>query len=248
MENNENLTTKQEREIRRQEKIMRKESGQTEGTRNRVLLWLGVLLVIGLVIFGMAKAIKKQPASIDKNLPVNILESVNSSDWIRGNENATTTLVEYGDFQCPACGVYYPYVKELEQTYGKDAKFIFRNFPLPQHVNARLASRAAEAAGNQGKFWEMHDMLYENQEKWSEKGNAKTIFTDYARTLKLDVDQFTKDLESKETGQKIDDDVQSGNKYGVDATPTFYLNNTKLQIRSFAEFKKLIEDEINKKS
>jgi len=246
MENEPNLTIKQEREIKRQEKMIRKESGQSREVKNRIFLWLGVAAIIALVVFGMIKLVKNSSQENGPDLPVTILESVNPSDWIRGNANASTTLIEYGDFECPACAVYYPYVKELERLFGTDVKFVFRNFPLIQHVNGRLSSRAAEAAGNQGKFWEMHDMIYENQKDWAGKGNAKNIFIGYATLLNLNIDEFKRDLESKETGEKIDEDIQSGNKYGVDGTPAFYLNNTRLQLRSFEEFKQVIQNEINK--
>ncbi|MEO8638134.1 MAG: thioredoxin domain-containing protein [Candidatus Taylorbacteria bacterium] len=247
MENNEDLTIKERREQKRQEKLARRAEGEIKESKSRVVLWISVVIVIGAVLFGLVRIVKNNPPSSEKDTPVNISDSVIGTDWIRGNANASTTLIEYGDFECPACGLYHPVLRELESQFKNDLRVIFRNYPLPQHANARLAARAAEAAGAQGKFFEMHDLIYEHQNDWTGKSDAKNIFLEYATTLKLNIGEYKRDFESKETGVKIDEDMASGNSYGVNSTPTFYLGNTKLAPKSFDEFKKLIKDEITKK-
>lgn len=247
MENEQNLTIKERREQKRQEKLLKKESSQEKETKKKMLLWPMVFVVLVVIVFGVVMLVKNPSGGVQVDIPVTILDSVNSSDWTRGNVNASTTLIEYGDFVCPACEQYYYVVKKLEGDF-KDVRFVFRNFPLSSHANARIAARAAEASGVQGKFFEMHDLLYENQDAWATNGSAKDIFVTYAQSLGLNIEQFKKDFESKEIGLKIDEDLQTGNAYGVNGTPTFYLNNTKLSPKSYEELKKLISNEVSAKS
>ena len=159
-----------------------------------------------------------------------------------------TGLIEYSDFQCPACGVYYPIIKALQQEFGESIVFVYRNFPLRQiHANADLAARSAEAAGKQGKFWEMHDMIFENQKDWASQSNAKKSMIEYAQSLNLDAERFKTDLDSKEVKEKVNNDYLSGIQAKVNAVPTFFLNGTKLQNpESYEEFKKLLEEAILK--
>ena len=107
---------------------------------------------------------------------------------------ATSVLIEYSDFQCPACKAYYPVVSKIADELGTKVQVVYRNYPLSQlHKNARTAASAAEAAGKQGKFWEMHDVLFINQEKWSESKDVKRDFSAYAKAIGLSVEQFTQD-------------------------------------------------------
>lgn len=140
-------------------------------------------------------------------------------------KNKKVTLVEFGDFQCPACGASHPVVTQLLAEDKGNMNFVFRNFPLPMHGNANVAAQAAEAAGDQGKYFEMHDLLYENQKEWSESKNALSDhFLGYAKQLKLDVDKFEKDVKDKKFSSKIDKDQADGNALGVNSTPTFFIN------------------------
>jgi protein-disulfide isomerase len=146
--------------------------------------------------------------------------SLNKTDHLQGNEHAPVTLVEYGDYECPYCGEAYPIVKELQKLEGKSLRFVFRNFPLAQvHPHALHAAFAAEAAAKQGKFWEMHNLLYENQEALEDHDLLM-----YARELELDMGQFTKDMNSSKIEKKVEDDFLSGIKSGVNGTPTFFIN------------------------
>lgn len=134
-------------------------------------------------------------------------------------------VVEFGDYQCPACGQAYPITKQILSEYGDKITFVFRNFPLPQlHPNAEAGAEAAEAANAQGKFWEMHDMLYENQDSWSDVSDPTDIFVSYASTLGLDTAKFKKDITSKAYDKYIQSDVSDGYSLGITGTPTFYIN------------------------
>ena len=168
--------------------------------------------------------------------------------WTKGNLNATTTLVEYSDFECPACASYYPILKELNREFGDKVKFVYRHFPLSQiHPNTDNAARASEAAGNQNKFWEMHDFLFENQRSWAGSRSAEKMFSDYALAINLDMELFKRDIGLKETRTKIQNDYKEGLNLGVDSTPTFFLNGKKLKNnpRNYDEFKVIILNALN---
>lgn len=145
---------------------------------------------------------------------------------IRGATTANVTVEEFADFQCPPCGILYPQLKTLESEFGTRVRFVFRNFPLERmHPNALVAARAAEAAGRQNKFWEMHDLLYQNQTAWANVYDAQTIFNGYATSLGLDVERFKQDLQNPETLARIRADQQRGASLGVTGTPTVLINN-----------------------
>jgi protein-disulfide isomerase len=157
---------------------------------------------------------------------------INDKDHVVGEGNATVTLVEYGDFECPYCGQAHPVVEEVRKIEGNKLKFVFRNFPLSQvHPHANRAAYAAEAAAKQGKFWQMHDLLFENQ---SELEDQDLII--YAQSLGLDIKQFNKDMNSQEIAKKVKDDFLSGVNSGVNGTPTFFINGTRFDQPSEVEF------------
>jgi protein-disulfide isomerase len=167
-------------------------------------------------------------------------------EWTKGNPEAKIVLEEYSDLQCPACGAYYPIIKQLTEEFGSNIRFTYRHFPLRQiHVNADLAARAAEAAGMQGKFWEMHDILFEHQKEWSNSENTKEDFISYARKLGLDSERFTNDLDAQEIIEKVDGDQKLGERLGVNSTPTFFVNSKKItNPRNYEEFKILLQNVI----
>lgn len=190
-------------------------------TVRRAAMWFGVFLVIGGAVFGVMKISRSTPGAGET---ASLVSAISSADWVKGDKEAKVIIVEYSDFQCPACGAYHPVLKRLSEEFGDKIGFVYRHFPLPQHTNARPAARAAEAAGRQGKFWEMHDIIFENQQEWSESQNGKNIFEKYAETLKLDMNRFKSDVDAKEISDKVSADFESGTKSGVNATPTFFLN------------------------
>lgn len=150
---------------------------------------------------------------------------VTSRDHVKGNPSAPIVLVEYGDYQCPACGAAFPDVEELMESLGDEMCFVFRNFPLTEiHEYALLGALAAEAAGMQGKFWEMHDMIYENQEDLTPAG-----IMEFARELDLIIPRFERALEDESLKERIQSDFMGGVESDVNGTPSFYLNGAKYE-------------------
>jgi protein-disulfide isomerase len=150
---------------------------------------------------------------------------VSERDHATGPADAPVTLVEYGDYECPYCGMAYQVVKSAQRELGKQLRFVFRNFPLAEaHPHARNAAQAAEAAAAQGKFWEMHDALFEHQEALE----AEDIIG-YAKSLGLDMVKFTKDLQDATYAKRVRDDFRSGVKSGVNGTPTFFINGSRYE-------------------
>lgn len=148
---------------------------------------------------------------------------VGPSDHIQGSKDAPVTLMEYGDYQCPYCGMAHPVVKKLQRRMGEKMCFVFRHFPLTEvHPFAEGAAEAAEAAGEQGKFWEMHDTLYENQ-----NALAPENLVGYAKLLRLDVPRFTTELTTHAYAKRIREDFLSGVRSGVNGTPTFFINGVR---------------------
>jgi protein-disulfide isomerase len=172
-----------------------------------------------------------------------------ASNHVVGGNAKNVTLAVYGDFQCPICGQFHPIEKKIIETYKNDIQFRFIHFPLESiHPNARAAARAAEAAGLQGKFFEMHDILYQNQSAWSSASDPFTIFASYAAQLGLNADTFKKDFASETVNGTINADLKDGNGKGVSGTPTYYLNGTKLDngdISSYEKFAAKVEAAIN---
>jgi protein-disulfide isomerase len=239
----EKLTKKEKRALAKEEKKKEKKRQELSVNLQKYALILVVVLFLGWLGIKVYNFINTPTPEV-ANQPVEIVES----DHVKGNEDAKVILIEYGDYQCPACGTYYSIVKQLEDNFSNDQlAVVFRNFPLVQlHKNAMTAAKAAEAAAMQGKFWEMHDMLYENQENWSDEGDTEDIFIGYAEELGLDKDKFLSDFNSDTVQQKIDADIFSANRVGVNATPTFILNGVKLSNPGgFENMKNRIESTLN---
>jgi protein-disulfide isomerase len=145
---------------------------------------------------------------------------VSARDHIQGLADAAIVLVEYGDYECPYCGAAYPVVKELQHRMKNKLALVFRNFPLANaHPHAEFAAEAAEAAAAQGKFWEMHDMLYENQEALDPEN-----LVEYATALGLDIPRFTREMNEHVYASRVKEDFRSGVRSGVNGTPTFFIN------------------------
>lgn len=209
-----------------------------------IVIWIGFLVVLIGGLWGLVAAVNNSPSP---SAPTEIkgLPKVSKDDFIRGGPKAKVTLVEYGDFQCPACGSYHPIIKKLEADFKDDLRVVYRFFPLTNvHQNAMPAAQAAYAGGLQNKFWEMHDALYENQNFWANT-DPKNIFFDYAKKLNLDLDKFKKDMDSDSTKQFINNQENTGVSIGINSTPTFFVNEKHIQNPAgYEEFKKIIQDEI----
>lgn len=208
-----------------------------------IVTLMAIIAVLGGIFF-----LNREEAGAPDNGGDN---TVQTSNHTQGEGTAGVTLVEYGDFQCPACGAYYPIVKGVKAKYGDKITFQFRHFPLSQsHPNAFAAHRAAEAAGLQGKFFEMHDLLYERQQAWSAVNNPVDTLNTYAEELGLDVEKFKQDFSSAAVNATINADIRAGQEVGANSTPTFVLNGDKIEElpRDQESFNKLIEDAIAEQS
>jgi protein-disulfide isomerase len=205
----------------------------------------GFWAIVGIiiVIFGGILLFKGDEAGAPSN-------GAAVSNHVTGENAKGVVLVEYADFQCPFCGQYYPLVKQVTEKYKADIALQFRHLPLSQnHKNAFAAARAAEAAGLQNKFWEMYDLLFQNQAAWSDSNTARSIFEGYAQQIGLNMEQFKTDFASKKVNDTINADVAEFKKTGEQiSTPTFFLNGTKIKPTSLEEFSELIDAEIAKQS
>ena len=207
---------------------------------------LGIIIVTLLLFVGGAFLITNKDTKVIVSTQ-QVLE-VTYEDYIKGNKNAPVAIVEYSDFECPACGAYYPLVKELSETYKNDVRFVIRYFPLMGHKNGFNSAYAVEASSKQGKYWEMYDILFVNQKDWAGKESADpTIFEDYAKQIGLDVNQFKMDVNSKEVKNRVNKDLASGKTAGVSGTPTFFINGEKIpNPKSLEDFKTFIDSAILK--
>jgi protein-disulfide isomerase len=174
------------------------------------------------------------------------------SAYYKGNKDAKVTITEFADFQCPACRLAQPTVNKLLADYPNNIKFVFRHFPLPNHPLAQISAEAAEAAGAQGNFWEMHDLLYYRQIEWGDlsknltEAQAKDLFKTYAQSLSLDTTKFTNDLNNSAYKSLIDQDYNQGIASGVDATPKFFVNNKVIATPNYDDIKKAIDAALGK--
>lgn len=239
MEEDQNLTKKELRDLKKQQKIAEREKQEKVKQARSFATWASVFVLIvgsvwGLVQFG--------GGSSDDSGAALLIKSISASDWFAGNRDSKVVIVEYGDYQCPACAAYHPFTKKLTEEFSSNIAFVYRHFPLRNiHRYANLAAQAAEAAGKQGKFWEMDDLLYANQESWKDSNDAEKIFISYAESLRLDPNQFQTDLKSEVIKAKIEADFQSGLKANVRGTPTFFINGKSIKNPlSYDEFKRII--------
>jgi len=176
-----------------------------------------------------------------------------TTNHVEGNTSSKVKLVEYGDYQCPYCQTYHATVQQIVEEYKDKVSFQFVHFPLPSlHQNAFAAARAAEAAGKQGKFWEMHNLIYQSNDPngasgWVASNAPTTYFNQFATQLGLNLEQFKKDYASSAVNSAINADMSAGNKLGIEGTPTFLLNGKKVTIANTPDdFKKVLDEAIKK--
>jgi len=237
------MTRRERREQRRMEQRRQQGNGESRRLLRRILIWGGSLAV--LVGFGWLMVW----LASDVNLPSEggaLAVPVSAADNVRGPASASVTLVEYSDFQCPACAAFHPIVKQLldEPELAGKVRFVYRNFPLTNiHKNALLAARFAQAAAAQGKFWELHDALFENQQKWSgmSETGAKEAFLGYARDAGFDTEKLATDAESDAVRSRVQEDMDGGLLANVNSTPTFFVNGQRMpHPTSYEAFKQAI--------
>ena len=222
-------------------------------------LLIGIIVTIILVVGGVFLMSKggsqpsnsTAPVSSDILIPKGDYETggIENGNYLPASASAKVTLVEFGDYECPACGEYHPLVKQLLTDFAGKINFAFRNYPLSQHPNAPISAQAAEAAGLQGKFWQMHDKIYESQNDWATSNDAESIFVSYAQSLGLDVNKFKSDISSSQVATKVQNDTNDGNLVNITETPTFYLDGVKIinPPADYNSLKSIISAEIAKK-
>lgn len=237
------LTKQERRELRRQEKMKENQQRKLKRFYRHAIFWSLIILVIGGSIFGMVRLASRSPQGVG---PAITVDTLNTEDWVKGNRDAKIVLIEYSDFQCPACAFYHPILKKISEEFGDKIAITYRHFPLPIHQNAKPAAYASEAAGKQGKFWEMHDLIFDNQKEWKDSRKPQEIFMSFAQTLELDTEQFKNDFASKEIKTKIDNAYQASLRLGLNSTPTFFLNGKKIiNPRTYEDFRNVIIQAIN---
>jgi len=210
-----------------------------------------IIITLAVVLFAVVLIISGKDRTPITNTPPNTkITAITAADQVRGPETAPITLIEYSDFQCPACAAYFPIIQKLKEDLGEDLRFVYRHYPLRQiHPNAQGSAQAAEAAGKQGQFWEMHDLIFKNQTRWSSLSarDALKTFTGYAKDLGLDENKFTDDFNSDAVNAKIKADEKGGTSLGIPGTPTFFLNGQPLASpQSYENFLQTLQEEIAK--
>ena len=196
-----------------------------------VFLFIGI--VGGIVYFGRVQNSSSGPSVNGTQQQVGSIPEVTDTDHFVGNPNANVVIVEYSDFQCPGCKSAYPVVKELIVNNIEKVKFVYRHFPLTTiHKHAESAAYASEAAAKQGKFWEMHDKLFDNQDQWSKSKDPVVHYLNYAADLQLNLDQFSTDMENQEVKDKVARDLESALAANLPGTPSLFVNGGKYDLNT----------------
>lgn len=193
-------------------------------------------IIGGLIILALgASFVYAQYAAKQAN------EGVTTVEHVKGNPDAEVVLVEYSDFECPACAQFYPYVKDIVEEYGDQLRFEYRHFPLINiHPNAVAAARASEAAGQQGEFFAMHDKLFEGQSEWAKSAAPTRVFEGYAEEIGLDMDLFARHMNATVLEDKVMAQFDEAREMGFTGTPTFTLNGEVMEFGTFDEFREQI--------
>jgi len=193
-----------------------------------------IVALVGFITIGAGTMLyrAKRPVASTISEEKSIGKENQEPTHVRGPAQAPVTLEEFGDFQCPPCGMISGPLLEIEKDYGPKLRVIFRNFPFPNHQHALEAAYAAEAAGLQGRYWEMHDLLYKEQANWSNAPDVKQLFVSYAKILGLEMDRFETDMAGPTAKARVTADQERGKSLGVNATPSIFINNQGLPPKS----------------
>ncbi len=212
----------------------------------KILIGVAALVLAG----GVALFMFGNPQPKEAGQAVDSQSLIRENSHMTGKKEAKVTVVEFADFQCPGCAAAYPVLKQIKEEYknNENFNFVYRQFPLVTiHRNAMLAAQVAEAASEQGKFWEMHDKLFDGQTSWAENNAAELVFLGYASDLGLDVEKVKTALTQQTYKEIVQTDMDDGEKLGVNSTPTIYVNGQKLErIPGYDELKAKIEEELKK--
>lgn len=241
----EHLTKAQLKEQRKQERAAyeaQMNKAQKASSMKKFGMWVLGGVVVLLCVWGLY-ALVTAPGPSQQDLSAT-MPALTANEISKGPANSKATLVEYADFQCPACKAYYPLVKQLNTEFAGKLHYVYRFFPLTAiHKNAMVSAEAGFAANKQGKFFEMEDLLFTKQQDWENSDDAQSIFVTYAQQLGMNTTQFVADMKDKATADFIQKQEDAGTNAGVNATPTFFLNGKQIQSpSSYEAFKQLISD------
>lgn len=219
---------------------------QKQKRNKTIAAWSLAAIIIAASVWGVVRLAESSKTAIESQ---GVIPAVSQTDQIRGNPSAKVLIYEYADYQCPACQQTDPILRQILGKYPNDVALVYRNFPLKTiHSTAMIAAAAAEAAAKQGKFWEMHDLLYANQAVWSDQPNAADLFAGYAVSIGLDGGRFKADLQSPEITSKIQADYDEAVRLNLDHTPTIGINGRLLSENpaGYAGFEQLVQEYLNR--
>ncbi|HEX8399048.1 MAG TPA: thioredoxin domain-containing protein [Pyrinomonadaceae bacterium] len=202
----------------------------------KITKYISLFMVIGGIIAGSAAGLwlsgyGKSHLTTVRSEPLKSLSSAAAGAepaHAKGAENAVVTIEEFADFECPPCARLYSEIRKMKEEYGDRVRFVFRHYPLDSHQHAAEAAKAAEAAAMQGKFWEMHNILFERQDEWSSAENTSQLFADYARSLALDTERFRRDVNSEQVNNRVTADRKRGESVEIEGTPSLFINGTEV--------------------
>lgn len=239
----ERLTKDEKKKLRQQEWQQQLQSQEKKMKMSKILWWLGGIALVAFSVWFIITLVNNPSSSTIANLTA---PGPKSTDMTYGNPKAKVILTEYADFQCPGCGAYYPILKKVAQDYKDKILFVYRFFPLEQiHKNALASSEAAYAASKQGKFWEMHDLLFAHQTEWAELPDPSNNFISYAQQAGLNVDEFKQDAASADTAKYVKSQEQAALDLGLPGTPSFFLNGKQItNPNGYDGFKQLIDQQL----
>ncbi|MDQ5949554.1 MAG: hypothetical protein QG563_60 [Patescibacteria group bacterium] len=208
---------------------------------------IGIFALI-VIVFLIAKGGYKKSEDTAERANTNQSSAleIRANDWVLGTSTAKVTIVEYLDFECEACGAYYPITKKIKEEYKDDVRLVIRYFPLPGHKNSRTAAYAVESAGKQGKFFEMYNILFAKQSDWGEQQMAnQDQFEKYALEAGVNIEQWKKDVTSDEVKNRVEESYKEAVSLNLQGTPSFFLNGKRIQNpKGYESFKVLIDEAI----
>ena len=240
------LTKDEKKKLRHQEWEQQLQKEQSKKRWSKIMWWAGGALLLIFSVWFIMSVVNTPSSTTGTNLTA---PGPKPTDMTFGNPKAKVVLTEYADFQCPGCGAYYPILKQLTQDYKDKLYFVYRFFPLESiHRNALASSEAGYAASKQGKFWEMHDLLFAHQTEWAELPDPTNNFLSYAQQAGLNIDQFKKDFNDPATEKYVKSQEQAALDLGLPGTPSFFISGKQIQAPgSLDGFKQLINQQLGGK-
>ncbi len=211
-----------------------------------IQLGLFLLILMMLQLSALADQHQKESSTEKEETPSYLIgRQDRDGNWFLGDPEAPVELVEFSDLQCPACASYHPYIMRFLKIYQGKLRFVYRHFPLISiHPQSPLAALAAEAAGKQGRFFEMVELLFEKQKEWGAVREPRPLFIDYAKQLGLDIQKFQEDLFDEELARKVNADLTEAREKGLNSTPSFFINGERVVVRNPAELLEKIDQAI----